>query len=169
MMSHEDIVFEMAKYVVYEFLKLRITSPKYKAAVLKNQRNITISLNYIKEKTYFKAWKNGVSRRDVTRILDDKSYIVQLAEVIQKNLITTCRMILVPDCEIKISYTEYKRATLPFIEFEDVLNDQKYDESIIKSMVKRIDDRMERIQKVYRCNWVVEDKKHYDFENVSYD
>ena len=166
MMTHEDIVFEMAKLVVYEFLKLKITDSKFKH---RDKYDITISLEYIKEKTYMRAWKNGVSRRDVKRILDDQSYIVQLAEVIQKNLITTCKMELIPDCEIKISYTEVKRATLPFIIFEDILNGQEWSQDIINSLVRRLNDRIERIQKVYRCNWVVEDRKAYNFEDVKYD
>jgi len=165
-MTHEDIVFEMAKLVVYEFVKSKITSPRFKH---KDKKTITVSVEYIKENTYMRAWKNGVSRKDVKRILDDKSYIVQLAEVIQKNLITTCRMELVPDCEQRVSYSEVRRITLPFIIFDDILNGQDWSEDIIKSMVRRINDRIERIQKVYRCNCVVENRKIYDFENVKYD
>lgn len=166
MMCHQDIVFEMAKMVIYEYVRMIIQTEKFKK---KEDHSITISLGYIKEKTYMRAWKNGVSRRDVVKVLDDKSYIVQLAEVIQKNLITTCTMELVPDCEIKVSYSEFKRVTLPFIVFHDMFNGQGYSTDIIKSMVRRLDDRIERIKKVYRCNWVVEDKKDYNFDEVRYD
>lgn len=166
MMTHEDIVFEMAKLVVYEYVKDKITSPRFKH---KDKKSLTLSVENIKERTYMRAWKNGVSRKDVKLVLDDKSYIVQLAEVIQKNLITTCKMELVPDCEMRVSYSEIKRMTLPFIIFDDILNGQSWSEDIITSMVRRINDRIERIKKVYRCNYVVEDRKAYNFEDVKYD
>lgn len=166
MMTHEDIVFEMAKLVVYEYVKGRIQSPKFAA---QEEYNINIDVNYIMTRTYEKAWKNGVSRKDTKKVLQDKSYIVQLAEVIQKNLITTCKMELIPDCQVRVSYYEYKRMTLPFIVFPDVFAGRGYSEDNVKSMVRRIDDRIEAIKKVYRCNWVDTNEEHYDFENVKYD
>ena len=78
-------------------------------------------------------------------------------------------MELVPDCEMRVSYSEIKRMTLPFIIFDDILNGQSWSEDIITSMVRRINDRIERIKKVYRCNYVVEDRKAYNFEDVKYD
>ena len=166
MMTHEDIVFEMAKLVVYEFVKAKITNPKFKH---KDRKSLSVSVEYIKENTYMRAWKNGVSRKDVKKVLDDKSYIVQLAEVVQKNLITTCKMELIPDCEMRVSYSSVRRMTLPFIVFDDILNGQAWSEDIVNSMVRRINDRIERIQRVYRCNHVVENRKAYNFENVKYD
>lgn len=166
MMTHQDIVFEMAKLVVYEYLKMKINSEKFKN---NGDYRIALDVGYIRSKVYMKAWKNGVSRKDTDKVLKDYSYIVQLAEVLQKNLITTCTMELVKDCQVKISYYEYKRMTLPFIIFEDILNGQEYSEDIIKSMTRRIDDRIEAIKKVYRTNFVNEDKTEYDFENVKYD
>ena len=154
MKTRIDIIIEMAKLVIYEFVKMK-TPWKEQYALIDD---MNLNLEYIKEKIYMKVWKIKITRKDISHTIDNDSYLRSLMNSIQTALHVKCYDEYLTNCNIKRGCSEYTRDLVRFIVLEHV--------SSIKET--NLNELIDKIKSSY-SNLIKFDDNDYDLENVDYD